>query len=173
LLTGVQRCGHCGRGFEASRFQPPERRVQVARLGESGPGAETACAAHAANAAVANCQRCGVFMCELCRIDADEMSLCPACFDRLSSEGALASTRTTFRDYGRQAITLVAAGVPLMAFGLAIGPAAVYYGVRSWRQLAQMGESGGRLRALSAIVLGLAETAFGAFFLWSIVRPSA
>jgi hypothetical protein len=107
-------------------------------------------------------------MCGLCRIDADEMALCPACFDRLSAEGALASTQTTFRDYGRQATNTAIVGLPLIAFGLAIGPAAIYYGVRSLKQLRQMGETTGRARAVIAILAGLVETSFGGFMLFSI-----
>jgi uncharacterized paraquat-inducible protein A len=169
MVSGLQACPACFGSFEGTRFQPPERQAVVQRLGESGPGAETACAAHSDNVAVVNCQRCGVFMCALCRIDADEMALCPACFDRLSAEGALASTRTTFRDYGRQASNTAIAGLLMWVFGLLIGPVAIYYGIRSLRQLRQMGETGGRARAVIAILAGLVETALGGFFVVSMV----
>jgi hypothetical protein len=168
VVSGMQSCPACFSSFEATRFQPPDRAGAVQRLAESGPGAETACAAHPANVAVVNCQRCGVFMCGLCRIDADEMALCPACFDRLSAEGALASTRTTFRDYGRQASNTAIVGLLFWFLGFAIGPAAIYYGVRSLRQLKQMDETSGRARAVIAILVGLAEAGFGAFMLISM-----
>lgn len=168
VVSGMQSCPACFSSFEATRFQAPDRSAAVQRLAEAGPGAETACAAHPANVAVVNCQRCGVFMCALCRIDADEMALCPACFDRLSAEGALASTRTTFRDYGRLASNTAIAGLLLLVFGLAIGPAAIYYGVRSLRQLSQMGETTGRARAVIAILAGLLETGFGGLMLVSM-----
>ncbi len=170
VVSGMQACPSCNAAFEATRFQPPERSARVRQLAEAGDG--TACAAHPANQAAANCERCGVFMCSLCRIDADEQALCPACFDRLSSEGALASTRTSFRDYGRQAWTVALAGLPLLALGAAIGPAAIYFGVRSLRQLREMGESTGRARALFAILAGTAETGFGVFMVWAIVNGS-
>lgn len=168
VVSGMQACPSCFGSFEAMRFQAPDRAAAVQRLAEAGPGAETACAAHPANVAVVNCQRCGVFMCALCRIDADEMALCPACFDRLSAEGALASTRTTFRDYGRQASNTAIAGLLLMVFGLAIGPAAIYYGVRSLKQLRQMGETAGRARAVIAILAGLFETGIGGYLVLSM-----
>jgi len=172
VVSGVQGCPACSSSFEATRYQPPDRAAAVQRLSESGPGAETACAAHPANVAVVNCQRCGVFMCGLCRIDADEMALCPACFDRLSAEGALASTQTTFRDYGRQATNTAIVGLPLMALGLAIGPAAIYYGIRSLKQLSQMGETTGRARAVIAILAGVFETGIGGFLLVSMIAGS-
>jgi hypothetical protein len=170
VMTGAQQCGSCGRGFEAVRFAAP-RPVEAGRsLGEPGSADETACASHPGNAAASNCERCGVFMCGLCEIEADEMKLCPACFDRLSAEGALPSARTSFRDYGRQASMLALLGVPMMFFGVIIGPAAAFYGVRSLRQLKAMGETGGRARAVLAIVAGLCEATVGVFMLVSMFR---
>ena len=170
VVSGMQACASCNADFEATRFQPAERSGKAQQLVEAADG--TACAAHPANQATANCQRCGVFMCPVCRIDADELALCPACFDRLSSEGALASTRTSFRDYGRQAWTVALAGLPLLALGAAIGPAAIYFGVRSLKQLREMGETTGRARALFAILAGTAEAGFGVFMVWAMVSGS-
>ena len=60
---------------------------------------------------------------------------------------------------------LALAGVPLMTFGVVIGTAAAYYGIRSLRQLRAMGESGGRSRAVLAIVAGILEAGFSGFIL--------
>jgi hypothetical protein len=169
LVSGIQRCSRCRGSFQAVRFTPPERDVRVLGLGESSTGSETACANHPGNAAPGNCQRCGIFMCSLCRIDADEMSLCPACFDRLSAEGALASTRTTFRDYSRQASTLALVGFPLMSMGALIGPAAVYYAIRALRDARARQENEGRARSWISLLAGLAETAVGGFMIYAIV----
>jgi hypothetical protein len=168
LLTGMQRCGACAESFQAARFAAPVKLAVVRGVVETAGEGGTACASHPGNASTSNCQRCGVFMCSLCEIDTDEMKLCPSCFDRLSAEGALASTRTAFRDYGRQAGMLALAGVPLMAFGVVIGPLAAYYGVRSLRQLKQMGETKGRVRASVAIAAGLGEMAMGSFVVYSM-----
>jgi hypothetical protein len=171
-MTGMQRCASCGEAFEAMRFAAP-RPVEAARsLAEPGTANETACAAHPGNAAASNCERCGVFMCALCEIEADEMKLCPACFDRLSAEGALPSARTSYRDYGRQASMLALLGLPMMMFGAVIGPAAAFYGVRSLRQLRAMGESGGRTRAVLAILAGLFEATVSVFLLASAFRAA-
>jgi hypothetical protein len=167
LMTGMQRCGACAESFQAARFAAPVRKAAVRGVAETAGDGGTACASHPGNASTSNCQRCGVFMCSLCEIDADEMKLCPACFDRLSAEGALASTRTSFRDYGRQAGMLALAGVPLMGFGVVLGPIAAYYGVRSLRQLKQMGETKGRVRAGVAIFAGVCEMGVSGFILYS------
>ena len=92
------------------RFDPPERDSRAVSVAEGGPGGATACAQHRGNVAVANCERCGVFMCAVCRIDSDGLALCPGCFDRLSAEGQLPSARASYRDYGRMSGTLAVLG---------------------------------------------------------------
>jgi hypothetical protein len=169
LASGRQLCPHCGGAFEALRFDPPEVRPVVRAVEEAGPEGATACASHRGNVAVTNCGRCGVFMCDLCRIDADGLVLCPACFDRLSAEGALASARTTFRDYGRMGVTYVLAGMPLFVFAVPLGLGAVYAGVQGIRQRARIGE-GSLAKAWVSIVLGAAEAVGSAAFLVTIFR---
>ena len=166
LVTGMQRCPECARAFQAVLFAAPVRPAAVRTVAGAEELAGTACPTHPGNVGSSNCQRCGVFMCSLCEIDTDDMRLCPACFDRLSAEGALASTRTTFRDYGRQAAILAVAGVPLVTMGVVIGPAAVYYAIRSLRQLRAMGETTGRARAFVAMASGVCELGFGVFFVY-------
>jgi hypothetical protein len=170
-MTGRQTCASCSRPFEAVRFAAPMRQAAVRPVGEM-TGGGTACASHPGNVSTSNCQRCGVFMCGLCEIDADEMKMCPACFDRLSAEGALASTRTSFRDYGRQGAMLAALGLPFMWLGLLIGPIAIYYAIRSLKQLELVGEGKGRLRAVLTILFGVLEAGMSGFLVYSVIRQS-
>jgi hypothetical protein len=157
LRSGPQSCPVCRRPFEALRFDPPERESRAVSLAEAGPGGSAACAQHRANVAVANCERCGVFMCALCRIDSDSLALCPGCFDRLSAEGALPSARVSYRDYGRMASTMAGVGIVVIFVGIIAGPAAVYYGMKGLRQKREMGETDGRAGVWLAIVLGALE----------------
>ena len=168
LTSGRRRCPSCGGAFEATRFDPPSLAAAPRSLGEAAPGAATACADHRGNVAVANCGRCGVFMCELCRIDADGQVLCPSCFDRLSAEGALASTRTTFRDYGRLGFTYLLLGLLFSFVAAPVGLAVVYAGVQLLRQRARIGE-GSAVRAWVLIVLGALEALGGAAMLYWLV----
>jgi hypothetical protein len=140
----------------------------VERIAGGAEASSTSCANHAANLAVANCERCGVFMCSLCRIAVDETQLCPTCFDRLTAEGALPSTRTRYRDYGRQASSYALLGVLLWVIGPLLGPLAVYYGFRSLRQLREMDEPGGRVRAWLSVLAGAAQ-AVGGVWLWVVM----
>ena len=171
-ITSVrQRCPHCGRAFLALRFDPPVVAAAVRPVEQAGPEGATACAGHRGNAAVANCGRCGVFMCELCRIEADSLVLCPACFDRLSAEGALASARTTFRDYGRMGLAYVLAGLLLWILAVPLGLGAVYAGVQEIRQRKRLGE-GSLGRAWTAIVLGSLEVVGSVVLLVLIFRTA-
>lgn len=167
VLSGSQSCPHCGGAFEATRFDPPPPRVEVRAVEEAGPGAAASCAAHRGNVSVANCSRCGVFMCDLCRIDADAMVLCPACFDRLSAEGALPSARTKFRDFGRMGMTLLLLGLLFSIVGAPFMLGAVYAGVKDLGQRKTLGE-GSAVRAWVVIVLGVLGTLGGVAF-WVMV----
>ncbi len=165
--SGFQSCPLCGRDFEATRFYPPEPQVTVRAVEEAGPGAAASCAAHRENVASSNCGRCGVFMCDLCRIDVDDRVLCPACFDRLSAEGALASARTTFRDYGRMGVQLLFVALVFTFIGAPFALGAVYAGVRGLGQRKRLGE-GSAVLAWVSIVLGFVGAA-GCVALWAFV----
>ena len=168
--SGEQACPLCGGTFEATRFDPPEQRVLVRAVEEAGPATVASCAAHRANAASSNCGRCGVFMCELCRIDADDLVLCPGCFDRLSAEGALPSARTTFRDYGRMGATLLLLALVFTLVGAPFALGAVYAGAKGLQQRKQMGE-GSAARGWIVIALGVLHVGGSALF-WATVGRS-
>ena len=76
-------------------------------------------------------------MCNLCKIDADNMVLCPSCFERLSNEGALASAQTTFTNYGGIArLCLLGA----FCTGFFLAPVALIYAIKGIKQKREMGE---------------------------------
>ncbi len=162
-------CPLCSGHFEAVRFEPPVRAAAAPQtiggtMQESQP-----CATHALNAAVTSCDRCGAFMCALCRIDVDKRTLCPTCFERLSSEGALESTRTTFRDFPGLAGVTATFGCLMAALGILFGPLAIYYGVKALKQKKSMGENDGMVGIWAAIVLGGLECAAGIFFAGALI----
>ncbi len=162
-------CPRCHRAFEALRFEPPVRATAMPQMAEGTLEASQPCAVHALNAAVTSCQRCGSFMCELCRIDVDDRTLCPTCFERLSSEGSLQSTRTTFRDYPGLAGVTATFGCLMAALGLLFGPLAIYYGVKGLKQKKAMDESDGKTGLWMAIILGGLEIAVSLTFITALV----
>jgi hypothetical protein len=168
LVAGMQHCPACGGAFEAVRFDPPEPGAAVRPMAEAGPEGATPCGNHPGNAAEGNCQRCGVFICGLCRIDTDGISLCPACFERLSDEGALASSRVAYRDYARLASSLAALGVFLWFIAPVAGIGVAYYGLKGLKQKREAGES--QVGTWAALVLGAAEIVGGLWLLSLLVR---
>ena len=170
-----ETCAACGTSFAAVAFAPPPPVVRLpeATLG-SGPAASftsspvaaagagaTPCARHPNHAAVANCSRCGVFICELCRIPLEGQELCPDCFDRLSREGSFTAVETHFFDASGLAISLAILGWLTSCFGIVLGPAVIILGVKGLRQKRVWREVGGRGGPIFAIILGAFLTLFG------------
>ena len=156
---GQHVCRTCKSAFVAVRLTPsPERQVVVTPVAATDNS--TPCAVHQRNASVATCGRCGLFMCQLCRIDSDGLVVCPVCFERLANEGALPSARKTYRDYGRLSSHLALIGLLLVwPFGFIFGPFAVWTGIKGLRTLAQPGVRISRVRCWIAIIAGFGETA--------------
>jgi hypothetical protein len=161
MVAGEQTCPVCRRTFLATPFVPPEIPVRVRSLAEIGAEEAAACGRHGGNAAVGSCARCGVFVCDLCRTDIDGQVLCPGCFDRLTAEGALSSSRQPLRDYRGLALQMGVLGLFLSCFGLVTGPFTIWCAVRALRQKKQLEETGGTVAIVIAILLGLAQIAFG------------
>src|SRR5438045_2890295 len=143
--SGEQICPRCLRPYEATLFTPPAPyRPPVESLAAAGPGGAVPCGRHAGNAAVANCARCGVFMCTLCRIEADGQELCPACFDRLSAEGVLWTSRTQSRDFRGLSLAVGFLGLFCIA-GILTGPLTFYLVYRGIQQIRQLRENAATL----------------------------
>ena len=150
----IERCGRCDRDFEVLAFAPQVPVAGAPALAAAGPVEATACARHPHNAAIANCARCGVFMCGLCRIDLDGHELCPTCFDRLTTEGQVATTRTSFLDASGLALALALLSFLFSCFAVVTGPVAIGLAIVGLRQKKAWREVGGRGQAIAAIVLG-------------------
>jgi hypothetical protein len=171
MTSGRQLCPRCNADFEAVVFRPPQRRsLRVAEVGAAGPGGDTSCAVHKRNAAVANCSRCGIFICSLCKVEADRRVFCPACFERLADEDALDTTRTKYRDWSTLGLAFALLGIPFFFLGVGLGAAAFYCGIKAARQREERGDSVGLVAIYSASVLGALEIAGGAIFLVSLFR---
>jgi hypothetical protein len=136
-FAGSVECPNCRRMFEATVFQPVQRRHRnVETLAAMPDGVAGACANHARNAAVTSCKRCGLFICALCDMNVGEGSFCPGCFDRVRADGTLQSVVTRSRDYAGMARVALVFGL-LMSFGflgLPFGAVGLYYAIRGLKQ---------------------------------------
>jgi ribosomal protein L37AE/L43A len=140
IRSGAIVCRSCNRSFEATAFHPPEKRLRVVEVAVSGPEGANACANHARNAAVTSCERCGIFICSLCEMNVGEGAMCPPCFERARSDGALYGVAGRIRDFGAMArLAVVFSFVPL--FGLPLGILAIVYARKAIRQRREIGDS--------------------------------
>lgn len=155
LRAGPMQCAHCRTELEATPFQPRERRhdaVQV--VTETPEGVAAACANHALNAAVTSCSRCGLFICALCDMNVGEGSFCPACFDRVRGQTAIASGATRYRDYATMSVS--AAVFSLVCALFPFGAFALYWGSKGVRQRRE--EGAGIAGPVVAMVIGGLQT---------------
>ena len=166
LVVGEQRCPGCGSLIEAAVFAPPR---------DPGPvvlpsGTSTPCARHARNLAESSCQRCGAFMCALCRVSVDGMELCTPCFDRLEREGALPSARRSVRNYNGMAFNVSLYGICFFYLGLLIGPLVIHLAVRGMRQNRRLGERISVAAGWFALAMGVLHLLVGALILVVLLR---
>jgi hypothetical protein len=133
-------CPYCRTEFEATPFQPRERRHQAVQIVTETPdGVAAACANHARNAAVTSCSRCGLFICALCDMNVGEGSFCPTCFDRSRDQNPITGGATRYRDYATMSISaavlsLICSTAPADRCGR-IGASGIVSGARRERAL--------------------------------------
>jgi hypothetical protein len=154
VYSGSQTCAKCGRAFEAVVFQPATRKVNVEQLAAAGVGGGSPCAVHSGNAAIANCERCGCFMCSLCNIDADGAKYCANCFERLNAEGALSTSNNRMTNYEGISKASAAAGCFFYP-AIFTGPLAIVYGIKALKQKKELGDSQGQVMIILSMLLGL------------------
>lgn len=178
---GENICPLCGKTFDAVLFTPPPEVLyikpalsQLALEGQPAPAAP--CARHDLNAAVGNCERCGNFICALCRTPLNGKEYCAACFERLLDEGQPDLPPARERFYAGVANLLALVGMT-PGLGLLFGPASIYYGVKGIRQ-AWRGKMQNvvKFNALFATALGALETLFNwtgvGYILYLVIEKS-
>jgi ribosomal protein L37AE/L43A len=157
--TGSVICPSCGSTFEATAFNPPQRRMQIVEVAHSGPEGANACANHERNTAVTSCQRCGLYICSLCDMNVGSGSYCPSCFDRVRTEGTLGAATTRFKDYGSMASVSGVAGCLFLFLGLPFGALTIYYARKGIKQAKADGRP--TLGVRVAMALGIFEAIVG------------
>jgi ribosomal protein S27AE len=160
--SGRVTCANCGVTYESTAFTPPQRRMQIVEVAQSGPEGANACANHERNVAVTSCQRCGLYICALCDMNVGTGSYCPACFDRVTSEGSLPAATTRFRDYASMARVAAIVGFVFMALGILFGPLTIVYATKALKQAVNAGRP--KTGIYIAMAFGILETLAGVGF---------
>ena len=150
-------CHICGSeisvlAFPACFVEPKKIGAMELRRGED----ETSCFHHDSKKAVADCARCGKFLCALCMVEVGSDILCPECLvsgERTAKDSYLERERTL---YDSIALTLAIAPALTISFTLFGAPAAIYVALRYWKRPTSIVRRFA-WRKYVALVLGLAE----------------
>jgi uncharacterized paraquat-inducible protein A len=135
ITEGEDICPRCQGFFKATVFHPRQRITRVLQIAQTGPESAGSCANHPRNAAVTNCDRCGLFICALCELDLHGGKYCPACFDRMTQDGGVEQAQTRFRDWRTLAFAtaFIAFVFSAILIGIPVGGLSIYYAVRGFR----------------------------------------
>jgi B-box zinc finger len=118
---------------------------------------EAACFDHPGKRAVAACQQCGRFVCQLCSVEMGGAIYCPSCVAAGAGQARAANADAPRTLYDSIALTLPIASLILMwPITIAAAPAALVLSIVKWKQpLSLVRQS--RWRFVVAILIALAE----------------
>src|SRR5262249_43282443 len=162
VRRGETQCSY-GHAFEYALFEPapPSTRSRPTSRADSGA---TPCAIHAGNAAVASCERCGTFICALCRVEQDGTTLCMPCFERREKEAGGVEGGTRIRSLNQLAYLSGVASLFMFPLAVLAGPLAMVLAVLGWRQERKLPEPYFRVRGKVGGLLGVVGLLLGVFF---------
>ena len=153
-------------------FSRPTARGRAAEA--LGSAEDASCFYHPNKKAAVPCDECGRFLCTLCDLDLDGRHVCPECVEiaRKAGKTLRAGQRTP---HDQVALTVAWVGlIPLFWFlSLVTGPAALFLALRYWNEPRRSPVPRGRWRLVVAGLLGLLQTSFWVFFLYSYSTNAA
>lgn len=157
LDTGAEAtCLSCGaentvRAFPAMFMQRAAVAPEAALTGEA------ACFDHPGKRAVAACQQCGRFVCQLCSVEMGGVVYCPSCVAAGAGQARAANADAPRTLYDSIALTLpLAALIVMWPLTIAAAPAALVLSIAKWKQPLSLVRAS-RWRFVAAIVISLAE----------------
>jgi len=169
LSAGAATCIQCGSPNTVRAFPALLRPAPAADAAEAAIEGEAACFDHPTKRAVAACQQCGRFVCQLCAVDFGAEVLCPSCVSTGRGKAKAANPETSRTLY--DSIALLTPLVSLLFFPLTLitAPGAVVFSFMRWdRPLSLVRRN--RWRFVAAILVGGIETAL---WIWLAVYLAA
>lgn len=130
--------------------------LAIAEWGSSD--GEASCFEHASKKAVAACNRCGRFVCALCRMEAQGAVWCPTCLVSGISKYDLPTMENQRTLYDSMALGMAALPLCLLYMAIFTGPVALYLTIRYWKRPSSLIPRT-KWRLILAAILGALETA--------------
>ena len=117
---------------------------------------EAACYDHPNKRAVAACQQCGRFVCQLCAVEFGDRTWCPTCVAAGSGQAKAANLDTSRTLYDSIALTLPLASIAMWPFTALAAPAALVLAVARWSRPRSLVRRT-HVRFVAAILISAAE----------------
>src|SRR5271157_4388125 len=135
LATSDQAvCTLCGSRNTVRVFPATFTQQRGPALPEGAAEGEAACFDHPAKKAVAACQQCGRFVCQLCAVEFGAETWCPSCVAAGAGQAKAAHTETSRTLYDSIAFTLPLSSLILWPLTVVAAPAALAVTLMKWRQ---------------------------------------
>ena len=167
---GTIVCSQCNAVLEIRVLSGSQKVAQTAS--PTSDGKQAACANHAKNLATVSCAHCGVFICELCRLDLGKETLCPACFERLRRDDRLESVQNRACNYPAQIRLAGLVSIPFFVVGIILFG---YVLIAAWKHSQQekrLGRAFGNVSKWFGLICGIIGALFCVIFWWSVLAKA-
>jgi hypothetical protein len=153
--AGEAVCTLCGASNQArvfpAAFQAPARVETEAAL-----EGEATCYDHPGKRAVAACQQCGRFVCQLCAVALGEATWCPSCVAAGAGRAKAANLESSRTLYDSVALVTPLISLLMWPLTLITAPGTIVLAIAKWRAPLSLVRRS-RWRFVAAILIGLAE----------------
>ena len=154
---GPAVCTTCGSANTVSVFPALFAAPEAPAVAESALDGEAACFDHPSKRAVAACQQCGRFVCQLCSVEFGDQIWCPSCIAAGKGRSQAVYLEPSRILFDSMALTFPLASLIFWPSTIITGPGTVVFAAMTWkRPLSLVRRS--HWRFVLAILIGLAET---------------
>jgi hypothetical protein len=134
LDTNIETaCPTCGSENMVRAF-PAMFAERVAAAPEAALTGEAACYDHPGKRAVAVCQQCGRFVCQLCSVELGGVICCPSCVAAGAGQARAANADAQRTLYDSIVLTLPLVSLLFWPVTIATAPAAIVISISKWKQ---------------------------------------
>ena len=168
---GSAVCTLCGAANRVRVF-PAAFSRSAGATPEAAAAGEAACFDHPAKRAIAACQQCGRYVCQLCAVRFGAETWCPSCVAAGSGRARAASQATSLTLFDSVALTIPFAALLFWPLTALTAPCTVTLAAMTWKKPLSPVRRW-RWRFLAGIGVSLVEFSFWAWFIAYLVMRMA
>lgn len=168
LLNGdFASCPSCGSRNTVRLFPVALAQSSVARP-EAALEGEAVCFDHPGKRAVASCQQCGRFVCQLCSVEFGDGVWCPSCVANSSGKASKANSETSRMLYDTWALVIPFALLVIWPLTVLSAPAVIALAIMKWRRPISLVRRN-RWRFVVGLLVAVAQGGAWVWFIWYTV----